>query len=90
MASAQVVETSVNSPFQDSNHKDDLFQSRSNVLIANVAAVGLLTATVIIPGDIGRHVCERMGLCHVSPTTKLLHSILVHYVSQLLQLRCLS
>ena len=30
MASAQVVETSVanNSPFQDSNHPDDLFQSR--------------------------------------------------------------
>ena len=30
MASAQVVETSVtnSSPFQDSNHQDDLFQSR--------------------------------------------------------------
>ena len=32
MASAQVVETSVtnNSPSQDSNHPDDLFQSRYN------------------------------------------------------------
>ena len=35
MASAQVVETSVNnnSPSQDSYHPDDLFQSRNNVLI---------------------------------------------------------
>ena len=39
MASAQVIETSVtnNSPSQDSNHPDDLFQSRkdnvSNVMV---------------------------------------------------------
>ena len=35
MASAQVVETSVanNSPSQDSNHPDDLFQSRNNISI---------------------------------------------------------
>ena len=34
MASAQVVETSVtnNSPSQDSNHPDDLFQSRYNII----------------------------------------------------------
>ena len=56
------------------------FSTVSNILIANVAAVDLLTATVIIPGDIGRHACERMGLCYISPTTILLHIILVHYV----------
>ena len=35
MASAQVVETSVtnNSPSQDSNHPDDLFQSRNNNIL---------------------------------------------------------
>ena len=35
MASAQVVETSVtnNSPSQDSNHPDDLFQSRKDILL---------------------------------------------------------
>ncbi|XP_044163436.1 adenosine receptor A2a-like, partial [Acropora millepora] len=56
------------------------FSTVSNILIANVAAVDLLTAAVIIPGDIGRNVCERMGLCHISPTTILLYVILVHYV----------
>ena len=58
------------------------FSTFSNILIANVAAVDLPTAAVIKPGDIGCHVCERTGLCHVSPTrtTTRLHSILVHYV----------
>ena len=37
MASAQVVETSVNnnSPSQDSNHPDDLFQSRYNIVVGS-------------------------------------------------------
>ena len=39
MASAQVVETLVtnNSPSQDSNHPDDLFQSRTIIIIVLVA-----------------------------------------------------
>ena len=56
------------------------FSTVSNILIANVGAVDLLTAAVIIPADIGCHVCERMGLCHISPTTILLYRILVQYV----------
>ena len=56
------------------------FSTVSNILIANVAAVDLLTAAVIIPGDIGLHVCEIMGLCHIFPTTILLYRILVQYV----------
>ena len=62
------------------------FSTVSNILIANVAVVDLLTASVIIPGDIGRHACERMGLCYISPTTILLHIILVHYVITALSL----
>ena len=57
------------------------FSTVSNILIANVAAVDLLTAAVIIPGDIGRQVCERMGLCHISPTIILLYRILLRYVT---------
>ena len=56
------------------------FSTVSNILMANVAAVDLLTAAVIIPGDIWRHVCERMGLCNISPTIIILHHILVYYV----------
>ena len=38
MASAQVVETSVtnNSLLQDSSHPDDLFQSRSEIILNNI------------------------------------------------------
>ena len=56
------------------------FSTVSNILIANVAAVDLLTAAVIIPGDIGRHVSEGMGLCHISPRVILLYRTLVQYV----------
>ena len=42
MASAQVIETSVtnNSPSQDSNHPDDLFQSR-NITFIDIASISL-------------------------------------------------
>ena len=56
------------------------FLTVSNILIANVAAVDLLTAAVIIPGDVGLRVCQIIGLCHISPTTILLYRILVQYV----------
>ena len=55
------------------------FSTVSNILIANVAAVDLLTAAVVIPGDIGRNVCERMGLCHISHII-FLYRVLVQYV----------
>lgn len=56
------------------------FSTVSNVLIANLASVDLLTASVLIPGDISRHVCNRMGYCHVSDTFVLLHRMLAQYV----------
>lgn len=56
------------------------FSTVSNILIANLAAVDLLTASVLIPGDICRHVCDRMGYCHVPHTFVLLHRILAQYV----------
>lgn len=56
------------------------FSTVSNILIANLATVDLLTSTIVIPGDISRHVCDRMGYCHVSHWFILFHRILVQYV----------
>ena len=56
------------------------FSTVSNILIANLAAVDLLTASVLIPGDIYRHVCDRMGFCHVHHTFVLLHRMLAQYL----------
>lgn len=56
------------------------FSTVSNILIANLASVDLLTALVMIPGDIYRHVCDRMGYCHVGETFVLMHRILVQFV----------
>ena len=56
------------------------FSTVSNILIANLALVDLLTAFVLIPGDIHRHVCDRMGLCHVDKTFVLIHRILAQFV----------
>ena len=56
------------------------FSTVSNILISNLATVDLLTASVLIPGDIYRHVCDRMGYCHVNHTFVLLHRILAQFV----------
>lgn len=56
------------------------FSTVSNILIANLALVDLLTASVLIPGDIHRHVCDRMGYCHVDKTFVLIHRILAQFV----------
>lgn len=56
------------------------FSTVSNILIANLALVDLLTASALIPGDIHRHVCDRMGLCHVDKTFVLIHRILAQFV----------
>ena len=56
------------------------FSTVSNILIANLASVDLLTAGVLIPGDIYRHVCHRMGFCHVDKTFVLMHKILAQFV----------
>lgn len=56
------------------------FSTVSNILIANLAAVDLLTASMLIPGDIYRHVCDRMGYCHVHHTFVFLHRILAQYL----------
>ena len=50
MASARVVETSVanNSPSQDSNHPDDLFQSRNIIIVSGVVVVIEDVAILII------------------------------------------
>ena len=56
------------------------FSTVSNILIANLATIDLVTAALLIPGDIYRHVCYRMGFCHVSHTFVLLHRILAQFV----------
>ena len=56
------------------------FSTVSNILIANLALVDLLTALALIPGDIYRHVCDRMGYCHVNKTFVLFHRILAQFV----------
>ena len=56
------------------------FSTVSNILIANLALVDLLTASALIPGDIHRHVCDRMGYCHVDKTFVLIHRILAQFV----------
>ena len=56
------------------------FSTVSNILIANLAAVDLLTDSVLIPGDIYRHACNRMGYCHAPETFVLLHRMLAQYV----------
>ena len=65
MASAQVVETSVdnNSPSQDSNHPDDLFQSRYVLLmyyVFNVSRGDILLSSVnsvIVTGAVVLSAC---------------------------------
>lgn len=56
------------------------FSTVSNILIANVASVDLLTALLMIPGDIYRHVCDRMGYCHVDKMFVLMHRILAQFI----------
>ena len=56
------------------------FSTVSNILIANLALVDLLTAFALIPGDIHRHVCDRMGYCHVNEKSVLIHLILAQFV----------
>ena len=56
------------------------FSTVSNILIANLACVDLLTVTVLIPGDIARHLCARMGLCHADRTLVLLHRVLAQFI----------
>ena len=52
----------------------------SNLLIVNLASVDLLTTAVVIPGDIYRHVCARMGHCHVSETFVIAHRTFAHFI----------
>ena len=52
----------------------------SNILIANLASVDLLTAFVLIPGGLYRHVCNRMGYCRVNKVFVLSHRILAQFV----------
>ena len=56
------------------------FSTVSNILIANLASVDLFTAFVLIPGGIYRHVCKRMGYCHVNKKFVLSHRILAQFV----------
>ena len=56
------------------------FSSVSNILIANLALVDLFAAFALIPGDIHRHVCDRMGYCHVNEKFVLIHLILAQFV----------
>ena len=56
------------------------FSTVSNILIANLASVDLLTACVLIPGDIYRHLCRRMGYCNVDKTFVMMHRILAQFV----------
>ncbi|XP_078363784.1 alpha-1A adrenergic receptor-like [Oculina patagonica] len=56
------------------------FSTVSNILIANLASVDLLTACVLIPGDMYRHVCDRMGYCDVDKTVVLMVKILAQFV----------
>lgn len=55
------------------------FTTVSDLLIANLAAIDLLTAVVLISGGIYRHVCTRMGYCHVWDTVVTVHRILVQF-----------
>ena len=51
----------------------------SDLLVANLASIDVLTALVLIPGGIYRHVCAKMGYCHVSETAVVVHRILVQF-----------
>jgi len=76
MASAQVVETSVtnNSPSQDSNHPDDLFQSRYVIpgfkpfsQLLHVIIMGGPTSfrTMAINSNSSNDLWDEIGLCHL-------------------------
>lgn len=51
----------------------------SDLLVANLASFDLLTALVLIPGSIYRHVCVKMGYCHVREAAVRILSVLVQF-----------
>ena len=73
MASAQVVETSVtnNSPSQDSNHLDDLFQSRYSMLL--LGSNHFLINSIILNYDMAMSVVNIWDIRRSNPSSKPVH-----------------